>query len=901
MGLGQPTRFFRVSWLFRGLTALLLAVGLAPPAAAGSKSLTAIIVYSGASGPAYVQAYDIALNGKDEVYLCPPGDAAIDNSNYKKQTKVKLATADWIERRADGMLTIKVASGVQCFVPANLRLEKNRTYTPAEAASLAGLQGKFLAKSDNADAAVPAALTPGTFLQFVPAADTELAEYLRAARNPSIPLWTGYVLRYPATKHTGDAKQALAALIMNGAEKDFAAFQASPPTAPDFTRLKSAHDRTQDALRVLPQFPRAGQMAFDIRSQLNALLIRARQEVNSYQQALNDHAAGYQHLVNARTHLTNVRVVDANLEGTSALQNEVELLLHAVENATAASEALVAANRFDDAYSGISRYRGFRGELPRVAGILDAAFNFHRKRADQAVAAADWELGISEFRRALGVRDDASTAAALASAEGQLHIVRTREAADQALADSRVLSAAKQYFEAYRLLDQLPPEQRALVTDQLKTLEKPYTGKLLQSADALLRVHLPIRGRADEDAARTAHQYLKEAADLLGQEMIQVKLDVVNERISSYYVEQAQKQFTKPRGLGSGLGWMLLKEAQRFKPDLAAVRELMTRFGPQYDTRAKLSIAVRVRDHTSRRDSLGYADQVADTIAAGLDGAGLPGVKVIARQDPGADVTAQPNAYLPNVILTGDILDHRVDRKVSTEGMTSHFRSGRREVRNPVWAAAKDRYDTLTQDLTHARDFQYARASALKKKELAESERNIADLAQKADAAKKEMGAIPETLLEDVILPYNYTRRTVQLNAIVAVGFQVLDPESEGVREAGTIKTEQPATFVVLDNVKPEDVDGVIAAGSTPDEIQLLAEAEHKAQPTLVDEVIRKVRGLPAKLLDDARARAAQNDLEGAAERYILYLNSTPPAASPERAEAVEFLQKKFNIAWPTS
>lgn len=383
--------------------------------------------------------------------------------------------------------------------------------------------------------------------------------------------------------------------------------------------------------------------------------------------------------------------------------------------------------------------------------------------------------------------------------------------------------------------------------------------------------------------------------------MIRVKLDVVDERISNYYVEQAQKQFAKPRGLGSGLGWMLLKEAQRFKPDLDAVRELMIRFGPQYDTRAKLSIAVRVRDHTSRRDSPGYADQVADTIAAGLDGAGLPGVKVIARQDPGGDVTAEPNAYLPNITLTGDILDHRVDHKVSTEGMTSHYRSGRREVRNPAWSAAKEKYETLTQDLTHARDFQYVHASALKKKELAESERNIADLTQKADVAKKEMGAIPETLLEDVILPYNYTRRTVQLNAVVAVGFLVLDSESEGVRDAGTVKTEQPATFVVLDNVKPEDVDGVISAGNTPDEIQLLAEAEHNAQLTLVDEVIRKVRGLPAKLLDDARARAAHNDLEGAAERYILYLNSTPPAAAPEQAEAADFLQKQFNIAWPTN
>jgi hypothetical protein len=901
MNAARPMRIFSGLHPLGVLLALLLAGGLAVPVIGADKSLTAIIVYSGASGAAYVQAYDIALNGKDEVYLCPPGGVAIDTSNYKKQPKVKLAGVDWMERRADGVLMMKVLGATQCFVPTNLKLEKNRKYTPAEAASLAVLQGKLLAKSSNAEAAVPTELKPGTFVLFVAAADTEMAEYARAARYPSIALWKDYVLRYPAAKHTAEAKRALAGLITDDAEKEFAAYKASPAAAPDFTRLKAARDGAEEALRVLPQFAPAGKLAFDVKSQLDALMVLARQELNAYQQALNEHSAGYQHLVAARAHLGNIHLVNPALEGASALESEAERQAQALESATKSAETLVAGKRYDEAYDGISRYRAFRGELPRIAAIIDATFNFHRQRGDEAVAASNWEAAISEFERALALKEDAATKTALASAETQLQAVRTRTAAEKALADSRILSAAKQYFEAYQMLDQLPPEQRALVTDELKTLQKPYTDELLKRADALLRVHIPIRGRADEDAARTAQQYLKQDSDLLGQEMVQVKLDVVNERIASYYVEQAKAQFAKPRGLGSGLGWMLLKEAERFKPDLAGLRDLMTRYAPQYDTRAKLSIAVRVRDHTSRRDSLGYADQVADTIAAGLEGAGLPGVKVIARQDAGADVTADPNAYLPNLILTGDILDHRVDRKVDTQGMASRYRSGRREVRNPTYSVAKVKYDTARQELDHARDFQLARAATLKKKELAESERNIAELAKKADAAKKELDAIPETLLEDIILPYNYTKRTVQLNAVVSVGFQMLDPESADVREEGTIKTEQPATFVVLENVKPEDVDGVIAAGSVPDEIQLLAQAEHKAQLALVDEAVKKMRGVPAKLLEDARARAARNDMEGAAERYILYLNSTAPAATKERGEAIDFLKKQFNIEWAAS
>jgi hypothetical protein len=53
---------------------------------------------------------------------------------------------------------------------------------------------------------------------------------------------------------------------------------------------------------------------------------------------------------------------------------------------------------------------------------------------------------------------------------------------------------------------------------------------------------------------------------------------------------------------------------------------------------------------------------------------------------------------------------------------------------------------------------------------------------------------------------------------------------------------------------------------------------------------------LPARILEAARNRVQQNDLDGAAEEYIVYLNSTPDAASPERDEATKFLREHFNV-----
>jgi hypothetical protein len=42
-------------------------------------------------------------------------------------------------------------------------------------------------------------------------------------------------------------------------------------------------------------------------------------------------------------------------------------------------------------------------------------------------------------------------------------------------------------------------------------------------------------------------------------------------------------------------------------------------------------------------------------------------------------------------------------------------------------------------------------------------------------------------------------------------------------------------------------------------------------------------------------------DTDGTAESYILYLNSTPDAPTPERDEAKKFLRDQFNMIWAGS
>jgi len=98
--------------------------------------------------------------------------------------------------------------------------------------------------------------------------------------------------------------------------------------------------------------------------------------------------------------------------------------------------------------------------------------------------------------------------------------------------------------------------------------------------------------------------------------------------------------------------------------------------------------------------------------------------------------------------------------------------------------------------------------------------------------------------------------------------------------------------------VKPEDTKGVKQAGTTPDENQFLGDVEIGARGDLIKDVKDKVQTLPSKILAQARKHVMDGDTDGSAEAYILYLNSTPDAQTPERDEAKKFLHDQFNIVW---
>ncbi|HWS18215.1 MAG TPA: hypothetical protein VN223_09375, partial [Candidatus Elarobacter sp.] len=183
--------------------------------------LSAIVLFNAPDGPAYAQVTGVTLNGKTELHVCD-GVPTLDKHSYDSLPRVQMKLASVLERTADGTLTLATDGAKPiCVLPNGVKFDKTPELAPAQAADQAVIFG-LVTQSSTQLADIPA-LKPGTQMIFaVP--DTELAEYLRAQRGQSAALWQGYLKRYPASAHSVQARQALAAMLVQSAESTIAEY-----------------------------------------------------------------------------------------------------------------------------------------------------------------------------------------------------------------------------------------------------------------------------------------------------------------------------------------------------------------------------------------------------------------------------------------------------------------------------------------------------------------------------------------------------------------------------------------------------------------------------------------------------------------------------------------------------
>ncbi|MGZ4858509.1 MAG: hypothetical protein ACXV8M_03050 [Candidatus Angelobacter sp.] len=879
---------------FYSLQFVCLLLTLALSSYAKDAPLSAIVLFNAPGGPAYVQVTGVTLNGKTELRVCD-GVATLDKRSYDVLPRVQIRLASVLERTADGTLMLRM-DGVKpiCVLPNGVKFDKTPELTPAQAAEQAVIFG-MMAQSSAQVADIPP-LKAGIQIVFVAAPDTELAEFLRAQRAQSVALWQDYLKRYPASAHSVQARQGLAAMLLQSAESTIAEYsRTSHSDTPRLVLLKQARIYASEADALTGSHTAGDRLRQAINAQLDVLLEKNRRQLQAFTKALAEHAPGYAHLMAAEKRNEQILEVEPDYPPAIALHNEISSEENKLDAILHNADSQMLAKLYDEALSTVEAYRGMAGELPQVADIIETAYRFHFSRAQQLSARGSWEQAANEFRAAIKVRPDIQeTAVALQNAEAQAANAFNRRVVEQALADSRNYAQKNDFIAAYDVLGNLPEQQRVLVADQLDALKKDYAPAAARRAMKLQEVHLPIRGRADEEAMRQAYELLQRSGSISNDPAVKLKLDLLSDKIGAYYLDQARRYLQKPMASGVGLGWLYLREAQRYEPNLDAVKDEMARYQGAYQLRGRLSVGVVVRDQSSRREGQGFADQLGDAIANGLESSSQP-VKVIRRYSEDA------NAVQPDFVLVSEILQHRMVKNTNLETLPSKYRAATREVKSEAWLTANQAYTQAQLDLTQAQRAVADAQQRHNKKEVATATDSLAAAQQKADDLRKQLDALNPTRPEAVLEPYNYTRKTIDVTAVVELAFRLTNTSGTLIDSTPSIQREDHKTYVVLENVKPEDTEGIKAMNTPPDEVQFVTDLELQARDALVKAISEKAAHMPEKLLQQARQRSQQQDIDGAAAEYIVFLNSTPDNGSPERAEAAVFLRDHYNLAVATS
>lgn len=839
-------------------------------------------------GIAYTQLTDVTINGKVDVRLCG-SSGSIDKNGYGKLQKVTLGVGMSLERDSHGVLLLTRGQDSSCAVPENLKLEKDSPLSPSDLADRANLQGQVLSGADGTPGQL-SPLKPGVKLVFVAAPDTEMAEYLRADRSGTVEFWQKYLDRYPTGVHAGIAKSSLSTLFVRDGETSFTQYTESvAKKSANYEALKSAKSAADQALAANPNDDAATGLSKKVHDEVASLAKRSEAELQQYRQALSAEKPGYMHLVTSETLANAAANIDpksgAALVAVKDCQQERESFSGTIQTA----QGQLASQNFDQALQTITSLRAFRRENADVRTILHSVYGFHMDRAMKLSQSGDWREAVKEYQSAADIDSNAEVQTSLKNAQQQAQIAGDKTAAQAALLKSQELQASGDYIGAFEVLDTLPPSQRALCTDRLNELKDRYIQSASQTAIGLQKTHEPIRGISDEQGIERAYAYLQRCYALTENPSFEDRITSLADALSAYYLQQGKRYMERPAGIGTNVGWTYLNKAVQLKAsNVEEVRDEIARDTNAYQLRSKLSIRVGFRDQTSLRDSTGFASQLADALATGLETSGLP-IKVVR---PGETASIEPN-----FVLIGDVLRHEVNTTAEENPKDSKYRAGEHEIPNEKWNKANRDYESANLELQSQQKVLEGASAHGKKKDIENANKAAIEAQKKVEAARERLDAIPRTQPEDIERPYTYTEVTTRFSEVVELQFRILDNGGNVIAPIKPVTKTAEKKYIMLKDVKPEDTTGVRAQGTTLDPKAFQSSFENDVRDELIKKTLEQVGNLPTTLLDLAGKKASEGDVDGAAELYILYLNSTPPGSTTERVRAQKFLVDQFNFS----
>ena len=503
-------------------------------------------------------------------------------------------------------------------------------------------------------------------------------------------------------------------------------------------------------------------------------------------------------------------------------------------------------------------------------------------------AKSDPLAAVDQFQKAKEVDPTPEVAELLRNAQQNFQETTDKAAITGASTMSVAAEDDKDYVRAYEALADLTPAQQKAVAGRIDALKDRYVQAASQRAKDLERINTPIRGVANEGQIQTAYNLLNRCHALTNDPGIEDRMSILGGRLSDYYLAQAKHYLDRPDGTGANVGWAYLDEALTYNSaDAGAIRDAKTLAAPAHQLRSRLSLRIKFFDRTSRREAVAFAEQLTDSLAAGLESSGL-NLKVVR---PTEEAKVQPNFS-----LVGDVQQHTVSNSVEQNVKSSKYRSAEQDQINDEWNVVDRQYESANNSLHTAQLALQGAMAGGKKNRIADAKRQCDEEQKKVDEVRLKLDSLPKFRHVAVQTPYTYVEKVNHLKATVELGFVIQDSSEATIIPTVPILETQEKPFTILENVKADDSMGVRAESNAPSEPQFLERVENAARDRLLTEAKAKVTGLPPLILQTADRKASEADNDGAAELYMLYLNSTAGQTTPERKRAQKFLLDNYNF-----
>lgn len=865
---------------------LVFALCWSPSSAlAKSASLMAIEVYGDSTGAAYLEIVDVLINTKSELRDCSSiQGTAVDKSAYGKMLKIPLSAGAVLERDPNGVLRYSATEGhTVCVVPDNVKFEHNAVLSLSDLADQAKLTGTPVA---GASTAIPP-IQKGVKVVFVATQDHELAEYLLAQRSASIAGWKNYLSKFASSLHSTQAKQELASLYVATGEASLHRYQSSAASAsPAYKDLKDAQTQAGLALAVLPGQEQAVKLLAEVRKELTAIAGTAREELQAYNTALQSQTAGYVHLQNARRLSDALNGIDLGFQPVQPLLADVMKASNSFDATLRSAEASVVEKQMDNAIKTISPLISFSTEEPRIPAVIDAAYGYYLQLGKQSADSTDWTKAIEALNKAKKLKDTKEVEDALEDAHKQLTIAQDKAAVDKALAASKDYEAQHDILNAFETLYFLPPSQKALVADDLERLKNPYVQVAVKTAKTLQVAHGALGGLGDEIGVEEAYTYLQRAHELTNDDSYKDTMDVLAEELSKYFVARAKLYLAKPSGSGTELGWVYLEEALSYLRSNQEAHDTVTSAEPAHAMHSKLSLRVHFRDQTSLRQSSDFIGQLEDSVASNLE---APTIKAVR-------FTEATGGVEPDFQLAGDVLEHQTTATPTVASKESEYRAGTHEDPNEEWNKANRAFADASRNLqTDQSALQGAEAKG-NKKEVTGLNAKIEKDRKAVSDAQTTVDSLPRTVTKDIVRPYNYTQRTIDVRNALKLQFRIGQTLSGQLGEPAVVAREDRKQHILIEDVKADDTKGMKPSGTMPDTQALQTALDNSAREDLIRDVKARVSDLPKVIYSEAMSKEQGENFDGAGEYYLRFLSCTSDDGSAERKHAKEFLVKNFNM-----